>query len=326
MREESSDSSDSSSVVSGEDLESSSHSEESVITEEEDEVETEQEGVASRPSSSKRKSKQALRSLAKSAKKKKNPTRNSSLLDDDLSDLTSWIFSTKQAAEIKSNIRLQLPENPRIKAFSERQRFAKHMLSETQRPNFQLLILGFCRKFSTLVTECSKLPNKKNRKAAFSVTWMKMLTNFTRGKPLQERLIVERFLVGQQFAHEVVHVVLSILHELVYTNVHSQIQMRKTSSLTSETFSSRLSPESEDTLNRYCRAALHRMIKLREETLQQKKGCGKVSVNRRVAMVLELELLKELTMKDKSLISPSLQNLDEGNLVFPRTELISFLR
>ena len=102
--------------------------------------------------------------------------------------------------------------------------------------------------------------------------------------------------------------------------------MRKTSSLTSETFSSRLSPESEDTLNRYCRAALHRMIKLREETLQQKKGRGKVSVNRRAAMVLELELLKELTMKDKSLISPSLQNLDEGNLVFPRTELISFLR
>ena len=43
-------------------------------------------------------------------------------------------------------------------------------------------------------------------------------------------------------------------------------------------------------------------------------------------MELELDLLQDLTMKDKSSISVSLQNLDEGNLVFPRTELIPFLR
>lgn len=67
------------------------------------------------------------------------------------------------------------------------------------------------------------------------------------------------------------------------------------------------------------------MTKLRTEPLQQKKGRGKVSAERRATVELELELLKELTMKDKSLISSSLQNLDEGNLVFPRTELIPFL-
>ena len=43
-------------------------------------------------------------------------------------------------------------------------------------------------------------------------------------------------------------------------------------------------------------------------------------------MELELDLLQDLTMKDKSSISVSLQNLDKGNLVFPRTELIPFLR
>ena len=95
--------------------------------------------------------------------------------------------------------------------------------------------------------------------------------------------------------------------------------------MTSETTSSKLSPESEETLYRYCGAALHRMTKLRTETLQQEKGRGKVSAERRATVELELELLKELTMKDKSLISSSLQNLDEGNLVFPRTELIPFL-
>ena len=43
-------------------------------------------------------------------------------------------------------------------------------------------------------------------------------------------------------------------------------------------------------------------------------------------MELELDFLQDLTMKDILSLSPSLQNLDEGNLVFPRTELILFLR
>ena len=43
-------------------------------------------------------------------------------------------------------------------------------------------------------------------------------------------------------------------------------------------------------------------------------------------MEKELEILRELVMKDKSDISNSLKNLDEGNLTFPRAELIPFLR
>ena len=35
-------------------------------------------------------------------------------------------------------------------------------------------------------------------------------------------------------------------------------------------------------------------------------------------MEQELEILQQLVMKDKSVISSSLRNLDEGNLVFPR--------
>ena len=84
-----------------------------------------------------------------------------------------------------------------MKVFSERERFIKHLLNEEQKANFRLLIAGFCRKFATLVSDSSKLPDKKNRKAAFSVAWMKLLSNFRPGKSSQERLIVERFLVGQ---------------------------------------------------------------------------------------------------------------------------------
>ena len=84
--------------------------------------------------------------------------------------------------------------------------------------------------------------------------------------------------------------------------------------------------ESDDTLFRYCGAALHRIIELRKETLQQKKGHGKVSPERRPVVEKELELLTLLVMKDKSDISQSLKNLHEGNLVFPRIELLPFLQ
>ena len=126
-------------------------------------------------------------------------------------------------------------------------------------------------------------------------------------------MIIERFLVRQQFSPEVVHAVVSVIHEMVYCTIHSHVQLRK-SNWTSEQKNSCLAEELDDTLYWYCRAALHRMIKLQNETLQQKKGCGKVSTERRPIMEKELELLNPLVMKDKSSISASLKNLEEGNL------------
>ena len=92
-------------------------------------------------------------------------------------------------------IRSQVLRCPSVKSFSERERFTRHMLNLEKNPNFQLL--RFCRKFATLVNDCSILPDKQNRKAAFSITWMKMLANFLPGGSFQEHLIVERFLLGQ---------------------------------------------------------------------------------------------------------------------------------
>jgi len=246
-----------------------------------------------------------------------------------MEELTSWIFSTREAGDVEGNIREKLLESVRVKSVKERERFAKHLLSEPQKPNFQLLIIGFCRKFSTLVSECSLLADKPNRKAAFSVAWMKMLGNFQAGKGTQERSIIERFLVGQsegqQFSPEVVHAVLSVIHELVYCTIHCHIQLKKSTS-TSELRNSCLAVESDDTLFRYCGAALHRMLKLRKETLQQKKGRGRVSTERRPVMEKEMDVLNALVMKDKSSISSSLKNLDEGNLIFPSIELLPFLK
>ena len=154
---------------------------------------------------------------------------------------------------------------------------------------------------------------------------MKLLSDFQPGKASQQRGIIKRFLVGQQFDAEVVYTVLSIVYEMVYHGIYAQIQ-RKKSATTSETRNSKLNPATDDTLYRHCGAALHRMIKLRKETLQQQKGREKILSERRLIMKIELELVEELTMKDKYKIPHSLRNLDEGNLIFPRAQLLSFLK
>ena len=325
MADSGEESSDSSSVDWCEDFGSPSPSSSSEDSATENEPDT---SSISRPSGSKRKNDSQPRSTGKATEKqqKRNKKQSASLNNDEIEELTSWIFSTQEAGQVEAEIRPQVAGSPRIKVFSERERFVKHMLCEEQKPNFQLLVAGFCRTFSTLASDCSKLPDKQNRKATFSAAWMKLLSNFRSGKSSQERLIAERFLVGQQFNIEVVHAVISLVHELVYTCVHSHIQGRKMSNTTLDTRTSRLCTESDETLYRYCGAALHRMTKLRRETLQQKKGRGKVSRERKVIMELELNLLQDLTMEDKSSLSLSLQNLDEGNLVFPRNELLPFLR
>ena len=68
------------------------------------------------------------------------------------------------------------------------------------------------------------------------------------------------------------------------------------------------------------------MIKLREQTPSGKPGCGELSKKRKPVLQKELEILRELVMNDNSNISGSLKNLVEGNLTFPRVELIPFLR
>ena len=189
------------------------------------------------------------------------------------------------------------------------------------------MITGFCRKFTTLSKECYRTSVIKERKAAFSVAWMKLLANFQPGKKSQERIILERCLPAHNtFSHEDVHSVLSVIHELVYTVIHDHIQARKEESTSEGSSTSvQISKESDETLYRYCGAALQKMIKLRKETLAGQKKRVKISSKRKPIMVKELQILEGLVIKDKSGISQSLKNLDEGKLTFPREELITFL-
>lgn len=266
---------------------------------------------------------------AKTARPRKKKKADNSLNANEMEDLSTWICSSEEVNKVEQNLRLNLVKDARINK-GDRKRLVEHLLCDTEKQNFGLLMNGFCRKFSTLAQEAYNSNIATYRKAAFSIAWMKFLSNFHPGKITQERMIVERLLKSSNevFDAHCVHGVLSVLHESVYLAIHDHVRIKKAETESTGTYKARsqLCEESEDTLYRYCGASLHRMIKLREETLAGKKGRAELSDERKPVMTKELQILRELVMKDKSNIPESLKTLDEGNLKFPRTELLSFLR
>ena len=101
----------------------------------------------------------------------------------------------------------------------------------------------------------------------------------------------------ESFSPELVHCVVSVLHEFVYTIIHELVRLKKAETLTETVGEAahharhELREESDDTLYRYCGAALHRMIKLGKETLAGKKGRGELSSQRKPIMEKELTIL-----------------------------------
>lgn len=74
----------------------------------------------------------------------------------------------------EDHLRLSLLSDPRIKG--EGKRFAEHLFCDTEKQDVQLLVTGFCRKFSTLTDKAFYRNNIPSyRKAAFAVSWMKFL-------------------------------------------------------------------------------------------------------------------------------------------------------
>ena len=123
-------------------------------------------------------------------RKKKATTTNKSVARGisfaQMDKLSSWVFSAEEAKRVETELRQRLLESTRLKAFQQCRKFALHLTSEGQKDNFGLFIVGFCRKFTTLSKECYSTNVLKERKAAFFVAWMKILSNFQPGKKSQE--------------------------------------------------------------------------------------------------------------------------------------------
>ena len=78
---------------------------------------------------------------------------------------------------------------------------------------------------------------KNNKKAAFTVAWMKFLLNFQAQKTTIERIIVERFSSSAPstttFTPETVHAVISVIHVKVYDIIQIELSKKKLESSTS---------------------------------------------------------------------------------------------
>ena len=68
------------------------------------------------------------------------------------------------------------------------------------------------------------------------------------------------------------------------------------------------------------------MIKLRKDTLSEKKGKRKTTTHSRSQMQSDLEFLIKLKETDKSHLPDALKILDEGHLTFVKKEFLNFVR
>ena len=116
--------------------------------------------------------------------------------------------------------------------------------------------------------------DRKNKKAAFTVAWMKFLLNFQAQKTTQERIIVERFSSSAPsttaFTPETVHAVIRIIHEKVYDIIQIEVSRKKLESSTSVASSSskaELREERDKVFYRFGGAAPNQAIKPRKQTL-----------------------------------------------------------
>ena len=98
--------------------------------------------------------------------------------------------------------------------------------------------------------------DKKNKKAAFTVAWMKFLLNFQAQKTTEERIIVERFSSSAPstttFTPETVHAVISVIHEKVYDIIQIEVRRKKLeSSISVASSSSKAETQPERKETRY---------------------------------------------------------------------------
>ena len=117
--------------------------------------------------------------------------------------------------------------------------------------------------------------DKKNKKAAFTVAWMKFLLNFQAQKTTQERIIVERFSSSAPsttaFTPETVHAVISVIHEKVYDIIQIEVSRKKlresSTSVASSSSKAELREERDKVFYRFGGAAPNWAIKPRKQTL-----------------------------------------------------------
>ena len=120
-----------------------------------EEGESNEETPSASLSQGKREPKRSGSSAAKSTRTRTRTKKgkDATLNDEEMETLVSWIFSSEESNKVKTEVRETLKDDPRIKFAPEWIKVVEHILDVAQKQLFELLIPGFCRKFSTLAKE-----------------------------------------------------------------------------------------------------------------------------------------------------------------------------
>lgn len=165
---------------------------------------------------------------------------------------------------------------------------------------------------------------KKDRKLHLTLRWMNTLTSYLEGSSKNSELCAPVFTdLSINHSSATIRAVTGIVHSLVYDFTQSEsYNLAKPVDQVQQS----ILPEDDVTLYRMSGAALCQMIKLRKDTLSEKKGKRKLTSQSRINMELELGILEKLKESDKNSLSQALKLLDEGNLTFVKKDFLNFVR
>ena len=219
-------------------------------------------------------------------------------------------------------------------AFIEkRSLMVKLLTAENNKESLAELIKFMLNQIKLSFLECGKKKlSSKDKRAVFAHTCSQdMLLYNEASKPhfvVWERLMKSTSCESLTRSVQDEGAIRTVLYWYLYETFHGAVLLSKDQDFESFDKVTVAMKEDEVTLYRFSGAALHRMIKLREETIRSKKGRRTVTEESKEKMIMELDILLNLRMPEsqKSSLPKALQLLDEGGLVFFKSELLPVIQ
>ena len=181
--------------------------------------------------------------------------------------------------------------------------------------------------FSHYIQLISEIANdfKKDRKAHLTMHWMTSFNTYLDRWSNNSKVCSAVFQdLAKEYSWSMIRAVTGILHSFVYDfaqtesyNFPQPLQIQQD-----------ITPEDDVALFRMSGAALCQniMIKLRKDTLSEKKGKRNTTTHSQSQIESELEFLVKLKETDKSHLPDPLKILDEGHLTLVKKDFLNFVR
>ena len=249
--------------------------------------------------------------------KSRGSKKSKALTQEEIEELCFEVGERKE--DLRRYVEEKLKDTGDINFFASRALVRDFLLSEATK--LQELLDDMIETFlATVRNVFFEKGAKSEKKARLSHCWTQQLTTFLRTAVWLN--VCEDYgssvLRGDQIS------ILSCIAEAVYDFVHIHEQEKTLHEVVME--STKEQVEDKVILHRLAGAALYRMMKVRRNTVEGKKGSMKVTDSTKGILEDELHLLNRMKRQDMSALPRELNvHLNEGGLYFIRDEFIEFV-